>query len=54
MDMELLEILACPHCGSSLSLSSSEDNIICPCCKLVYEIKDDVPVMILDETLSVE
>ncbi len=49
VDSELLEILACPKCKGKLALNSSGDGIICGACRLVYPIKDDIPVMLIDE-----
>ena len=40
VDAELLEILACPNCGTALK---------CGECHRVYPIKDDIPVMLIDE-----
>lgn len=46
---ELLEILACPKCKGDIHLNDSQDGLICDHCKLVYEIKDDIPIMLIDE-----
>lgn len=46
---ELLEILACPQCKGDIHLNESEDGLICDRCKLLYEIRDDIPVMLIDE-----
>ncbi|MBI5100015.1 MAG: Trm112 family protein [Nitrospirae bacterium] len=46
---ELLDILACPQCKEDLRLNASEDGLICDRCKLLYHIKDDIPVMLIDE-----
>jgi D-glycero-D-manno-heptose 1,7-bisphosphate phosphatase len=48
---ELLEILACPKCKGDLVLTKKGDGLICKSCKLVYPIKDDIPVMLIDEAL---
>ena len=44
---ELLDVLACPVCKQSVQLK--EDKIICQKCKLAFPIKDDIPVMLVDE-----
>ncbi len=49
IDKELLEILACPKCKGDIELTESEDGLICNGCKLKYPIKDDIPVMLVDE-----
>lgn len=44
---ELLDILACPLCKTDVYLAG--DRIICTKCGRRYPIKDDIPVMLLDE-----
>ncbi|MCP4666713.1 MAG: Trm112 family protein [Deltaproteobacteria bacterium] len=51
---ELLEILACPKCKGDIYLNDSDDGLICDTCKLLYEIKDDIPIMLIDEARSLE
>ena len=51
---ELLEILACPQCKGSLKLNKKGDGLICETCKLVYEIRDDIPIMLIDEAKPFE
>ena len=46
---ELLEILACPKCKGDIRLNEKGDGLICDKCRLVYEIKDDIPIMLIDE-----
>ena len=46
---ELLDILACPKCKGEIYLDDTEEGLICDKCKLKYEIKDDIPVMLIDE-----
>ena len=49
ISQELLEILACPKCKGDIHLNDSQDGLICEQCKLLYEIKDDIPIMLIDE-----
>jgi uncharacterized protein len=49
IDAELLEILACPKCKGDIRLTEAQDGLICDACKLKYPIKDDIPVMLIDE-----
>ncbi len=51
---ELLDILACPKCKGDVYLSEAEDGLICDKCKLMYEIRDDIPVMLTDEAKKLE
>ncbi len=53
-DKELLEILACPQCKGELTLTSEEDGLVCPACKLKYPIRDDVPVMLAVEAAPIQ
>lgn len=46
---DLLEILACPKCKGEIYLNESKDGLICDKCKLMYEIRDDIPIMLIDE-----
>jgi hypothetical protein len=46
---ELLDILACPKCKGDIYLNETENGLICDRCKLLYEIKDDIPIMLIDE-----
>lgn len=46
---ELLDILACPKCKGDIHLNKKEDGLICDSCKLLYEIRDEIPIMLIDE-----
>jgi uncharacterized protein YbaR (Trm112 family) len=46
---ELLDILACPKCKGDIHLNEAGDGLICDKCRLLYEIKDDIPIMLIDE-----
>jgi uncharacterized protein YbaR (Trm112 family) len=51
---ELLEILACPKCKGDIHLTAAQDGLVCNTCKLLYPIKDDIPVMLIDEAQRLE
>ena len=51
---ELLDILVCPKCKGDIHLNASGDGLICDKCKLLYEIKDDIPIMLIDEAKKIE
>ena len=51
---ELLEILACPKCKGEIHLNGSGDGLICDTCRLLYEIRDDIPIMLIDEARPIE
>ncbi len=46
---ELLEILRCPKCKGEISLNSEQTGLVCQECRLVYEIREDIPIMLIDE-----
>ena len=46
---ELLEILACPLCKEEVRLTPGGDGLKCVKCHRVYPIRDDIPVMIIEE-----
>ncbi len=45
----LLAILACPFCKADIKLTADEKGLKCVSCHRVYPIKDDIPIMIVDE-----
>ncbi len=49
MDNNLLDILACPLCKSSLIYKKEEQELICKADRLAFPIRDDIPVMLEDE-----
>ncbi len=51
ISQQLLEILRCPNCRSEVELSKDEKTIKClgPDCGLIYPVKDEIPVMIIEE-----
>jgi uncharacterized protein len=49
ISQELLEILACPKCKGNIYLNDAQDGLICDSCRLMYEIKDDIPIMLIEE-----
>ncbi|HDN58719.1 MAG: Trm112 family protein [Candidatus Neomarinimicrobiota bacterium] len=49
LSKELLEILACPKCKGDLIYDEENQWLICENCRLRYPIKDDIPIMIIEE-----
>ncbi|MBI3814767.1 MAG: Trm112 family protein [Nitrospinae bacterium] len=54
IDKELLDLLACPKCKGDIYLTQDGNGLICKACKLMYEIKDDIPIMLIDEALKLD
>jgi uncharacterized protein YbaR (Trm112 family) len=46
---ELLEMLVCPACKAPVALTANREGLKCPQCRRVYPIRDDIPVMLVDE-----
>jgi len=46
---DLLDILACPQCKGEVRVKDDETGIVCESCRLVYPVRDDIPVMLIDE-----
>jgi uncharacterized protein YbaR (Trm112 family) len=46
---QLLDILACPQCKGTVRLLDGGSGLVCPSCRLKYPVRDDIPVMLVDE-----
>jgi hypothetical protein len=58
LSKELLEMLACPKCKGDIKLTEKSVNhreygLICEKCRLLYPIRDGIPVMLIDEAVKV-
>lgn len=49
---QLLAILVCPKCKGALDYRDAEQSLVCPACKLRYPVRDDIPIMLIDEATS--
>jgi hypothetical protein len=49
VDTRLLSILACPLCKTEIKLTADEKGLKCLTCNRVYPIRDEIPVLIIDE-----
>ena len=49
MDPKLLEILVCPLCKGPLVYKKAEQELICKADRLGFPVRDDIPVMLVDE-----
>jgi uncharacterized protein YbaR (Trm112 family) len=49
ISQELLDILACPKCKGDIYLNEAKDGLVCEKCLLLYEIKDNIPIMLIEE-----
>ena len=49
MDKKLLNILVCPESKAPLKLSKDGSELVCKASGLAYPIRDDIPVLLLDQ-----
>ena len=49
LDDELLRILACPACKGELKYDPKNSTLECLRCRLRYPVKEDVPIMLIEE-----
>jgi uncharacterized protein len=49
LDPQLLEILVCPNDRGDLDYRQEEQLLVCKTCGYRYPIRDDIPVMLIDE-----
>jgi uncharacterized protein len=54
LDAQLLEILACPEDKGPLLYFEDEDALYNPRLKRRYPIREDIPIMLIDEAESVD
>lgn len=54
IDDWLMEILVCPKCRSTLRADDSANELVCTNaeCGLAYPVRDDIPVLLVDEARS--
>ena len=52
ISQDLLEILACPVCKAKVELKPDGSSLKCVECKRVYPVRDDIPVMLIDEATT--
>jgi uncharacterized protein YbaR (Trm112 family) len=50
----LLKILACPKCKGEVRQNRSGSGLDCLSCRLTYPVRDDIPVMLIDEAAPLE
>lgn len=46
---QLLAILVCPKCKGELDYRAEESSLVCNACRLRYAVRDDIPIMLIDE-----
>ncbi len=51
LNPELLDILACPKCKGALAVTGQEEGLSCEACKVVYPVREDIPIMLIEEAV---
>lgn len=51
---ELIKILVCPKCKGTLRINEDPYGFACDQCSLLYPVREDIPVMLVDEALPFE
>lgn len=46
---KLLAILVCPKCKGPLEHVAADPSLVCHACHLRYPVRDDIPIMLIDE-----
>ena len=46
---QLLAILVCPKCKGAIEYREPDSSIVCRACALRYPVRDDIPIMLIDE-----
>jgi uncharacterized protein YbaR (Trm112 family) len=49
LDRHLLELVVCPHCRQSLAVDEAAEELVCVGCGYAYPVRDDIPVLLVDE-----
>jgi len=49
LSKSLLDLLVCPKCKGDIYLLEDNSGLVCPACRLKYPVRDDIPVMLIDE-----
>lgn len=52
LNKELLKLLACPQCKGEVRYEESASRLACDACRLAFPVRDDIPVMLMDEAES--
>lgn len=53
LSKKFVDFLACPQCKGEIELLLDGSGLICHLCRLKYPIRDDIPVMLVDEAENI-
>lgn len=46
---QLLEMIVCPACRGQLAADEDTEELVCTGCRRAYPVRDDIPLLLLDE-----
>lgn len=49
LDPELMELVVCPACRGTLRQDAAAEELVCGSCGLAYPVRDDIPILLVDE-----
>lgn len=52
LDPALLDLVVCPACRQSLAADEAREELVCSGCGRAYPVRDDIPVLLVDEARS--
>jgi uncharacterized protein YbaR (Trm112 family) len=45
----LLDLLVCPKCRGDLTYEREPEALVCPACRLRYPVRENIPILLIDE-----
>ncbi|MDQ3615961.1 MAG: Trm112 family protein [Actinomycetota bacterium] len=54
LDPALLEVIVCPDCHGALAVDEAAAELVCTSCRLAYPVRDNIPVLLVDEARKPE
>ena len=49
LDPKLLDLIVCPACHAGLVVDDAASELVCSGCGLADPVRDDIPVLLVDE-----
>jgi len=47
----LLELLVCPRCKGDLVYEQEPESLVCNACRMRYEVRENIPILLIDEAV---
>lgn len=54
MPTPVLDLLACPRCRHRLEIMDAHTGLMCPQCRMVYPIRDEIPFLTREEAVPLQ